>query len=119
MSQPIIKNKKLVTLAKFAASISNPTRIAIIETLAFHNNCEGNINEVAGLTKFTVGLNLKYLKKYGLIKGSLTSKNISYCLDFEKLEEFKNAFDEFYNKVTVNKKIINHKNVPCTSFKPN
>ncbi|MBA2610747.1 MAG: helix-turn-helix transcriptional regulator [Bacteroidetes bacterium] len=116
-SSKVIIGKKEEDLARFCASLANTTRIAILQTLACRNNCEGNIYEVAGLSKFTVGMNLKYLKRYGLIKGSLSSKNISYCIDFEKLDEFKNAFDEFYNKVTVNKQIINSENVPCTSVK--
>lgn len=60
-------------------------------------------------------MNLKYLKRYGLIKGSLTSKNISYCLDYEKFDEFKALFDEFYIIVTKNKSKINAENVPCTN----
>ena len=110
-----IVNPKQEELARFCASIGNHTRIAIIETLACKDNCEATIKEVAGLSKFTVGMNLKYLKKYGLVRGSLTSKNISYCLNYEKLEEFKVLFDEFYNKVTKNKLKTPNENVSCSN----
>ena len=108
-----IVNKRQEDLARFCASIGNHTRIAILETLACKDSCEATIKEVAGLSKFTVGMNLKYLKKYGLVKGSFTSKNISYCIDYEKLEEFKNLFDTFYNKVTENKLKLDAEKVSC------
>ena len=104
-------------IAKFCASLANTSRLAILETLGRTENCAGDINEVAGLSRFTVGMNLKYLKKYGLIKGSLTSKNISYCLDYEKLEELKNLFDQFYNRITENKPKAENGNVSCTNKK--
>lgn len=116
-SNKITIDKRQEHLARFCASISNPTRIAILETLACKNTCEASINEIAGLSKFTVGMNLKYLKKYGLVKGSFTSKNTSYCLDYERLEEFKNLFDTFYNKVMENKPAMSSENVSCTNKK--
>src|ERR1700761_2444380 len=108
-----IVNQSQEELARFCAAIGNHTRIAILETLACHESCESDIREVAGLSRFTVGVNLKYLKKYGLIKGSFTSKNISYCIDHEQLDHFKNLFDTFYNKVTENKQKINSVAVCC------
>lgn len=113
----ITPNRKLEELAKFFASFSNTTRLAIVDKMACRDNCEQNIYEVGGLSRFTVGMNLKYLKKYDIIKGSLSSKNISYCLNYEKLEEFKTLFDEFYNKITENKPKLNSEKLSCTNKK--
>ena len=113
----LIPDRKHDKLAKFFAYFSNTTRLAIVDKMACSNNCEQDIYEVDGLSRFTVGMNLKYLKKYNLIKGSLTSKNISYCLNYEKLEEFKTLFDEFYSKVTENKYKVNAENVICSNPK--
>ena len=109
--------RKHEELAKFFASFSNTTRLAIVDKMACPNNCEQDIYEVGGQSCFTVGMNLKYLKKYDIIKGSLSSKNISYCLNYEKLEGFENLFDEFYNKVTENKPKLNLEKLSCTNKK--
>lgn len=113
----IIVGKHEEELARFFASLSNTTRIAILEKLACRDNCENNINEIGGLSRFTIGMNIKYLKKHGLIKGSLTSKNISYCLNYNRLDEFKTLFDEFYNKVTQNRTKLNNGDISCTNKK--
>lgn len=108
--------KRSEDFARFCASISNHRRIKILEALACKNGCESKIDEVAGLSKFTVAINLKYLKKFGLIKGSFTSKNTSYCIDYQKLEEFKSLFDAFYNDLVTNKPRTNSE-MPCINKK--
>lgn len=104
-------------LAGFFASLSNTTRIAILERLACRDYCENHINEIGGLSRFTIAMNIKYLKKHGLIKGSLTTKNISYCLNYKRLDEFKTLFDEFYNKVTQNRTKLDSSDISCTNKK--
>ncbi|MCE3227157.1 MAG: ArsR family transcriptional regulator [Bacteroidetes bacterium] len=104
-------------LSQYAATISNPGKIAIMQQIACRESCESEINEIAGLSRFTVGMNLKYLKKYGLIKGNLTSRNISYCIDYSKLEEFKSLFDQFYNMVMENKDKLNGDKISCNKGK--
>lgn len=113
----IVVKVKHDQIAKFCASLSNTSRLAILETLACSGSCAGDINGIAGLSRFTVGMNLKYLKKFGLVKGSLTSKNISYCLDYEKLEEMKKKFDEFYKNITENKPKQEYANGSCAKKK--
>lgn len=112
-----IVNKSKGNLARFCASLSNDTRITILETLARRNSCEASIKEIAGLSKFTVEMNLKYLKKYGLVKGSFKSKNTSYCIDYERLEELKDLFDAFYNKLVENRPKTNSETVSCINKK--
>lgn len=116
-SRTAIYNNRQKTLSRFCASMANPTRIAILETLAVQENCNTDIIEIPGLSKFTVQQNLKYLKKFDLINGGLDSKKISYCIDYKKLKEFKNLFDEFYNKVIESKAEVNPENIPCNALK--
>lgn len=100
-------------LSRFCASLGNPSRIAILETLTNRVNCNTDIIEIQGLSKFTVQQNLKYLKKFGLINGGVNARKISYCIDYEKVEEFKTMFDDFYNKIMAHKAQVNPENVPC------
>ena len=95
-----------IMLARFCAAMGNPTLIAILEKLACTGNCVSDeIMELKGVTRFTVNMNLKYLKKYEMITGSLTSKHLSYCINYDKMAEFKELFDDFYNKLLENKMV--------------
>lgn len=95
-----IKNEKYAELAKLFACMGNATLINLLETLACKGTCvKGDFIELKGLSRFTVGTNLKYLKKYGLVNGSLSAKSLSYCVNYEKLAEFKHLFDDFYTKI--------------------
>lgn len=101
-------------LSRFSAALGNPTRIAILDSLASHEHCvKGDFLEIPGISRFTVGQNLKELKKYGLVNGSFTSKKITYCLDYDKLEEFKLLFDNFYNSLVKNRNSVNPENEIC------
>lgn len=114
----VIANNRQEELSRFCAAMGNPNRIVIMETLASQGNCvKDDFLEIEGLSKFTVGLNLKYLKKFGLINGSFTSRNLSYCIDYKKLEEFKQLFDGFYNTLMVNKEKVNPQNTICSNTK--
>jgi len=91
-------------LSRFCALLSNPTRIAIIEKLSCEDSCNvGDFVEIEGLSKFAVGMNLKYLKKYKMVTGDLSSKKMHYCLDFNEIERFKQLFDEFYTRISEHK----------------
>ena len=95
-------------LARYCASLANPRRASLIEAIASNPNCIRNTYvEVDGLNKFAVGMNLKYLKKFGIVNGVLTTKHLEYCLNYEGIEEFKLLFDDFYNKVIAHKNKVN------------
>lgn len=51
------------------------------------------------MSKFTVGINLRYLKKFDLINGNITSKKLSYRINYKKTDELKKLFDEFYDVI--------------------
>ena len=105
MEAKIIIPTRYDTLARFCGSLSNPRRIALLKAIASNSNCvKDNFAEVEGLNKFAVGMNLKYLKKLRLVNGTFTTKKFQYCINYEKREEFKTLFDDFYNSVIENKK---------------
>lgn len=69
-------------LAKWAKAFDHPARIAIIEHLL---NCEscicGDIVMELPLSQSTVSQHLKVLKESGLIQGTITGKQVCYCID--------------------------------------
>lgn len=71
--------------------------------------------EMGEVSKFTVGQNVKQLAKLGLVNGSFTRKTMSYCIDYEKLEKWKNAIDEIYLSLIKNKDKVNPANLPCSN----
>lgn len=108
-----LESARHAQLTLFCATLSNASRIAILEALACNARCKEEIQELGGRSAFTVGVHLKYLKKHGLVKGSFTSKNTSYCLEYERFSEFKQVFDEFCDKVTRNRKQLQKGLVSC------
>jgi predicted transcriptional regulator len=95
-----ISNNRLTELARLCGVLSNSSRIALIEKLACDGTCiKDDFIELNGMSKFTVGINLRYLKKFGIINGTITSKNLSYCINYKKIDELKSMFDEFYENI--------------------
>ncbi len=109
-------NNRFEKLARYFGAMSNPRRISLLVEVASKTNCvKDNFVEVNGLNKFSVGMNLKFLKKYGFVNGTFTSKQLQYCINYENLEEFKALFDEFYNTVLENKESVGSTNTNCTN----
>lgn len=95
-----ISNNRHTELARLFGVMSNPTRIALIEKLACDSTCiKDDFIELNGMSKFTIGINLRYLKKFGIINGTITSKNLSYCINYKKIDELKSMFDVFYENI--------------------
>lgn len=114
----LISPTRYETLARLCGSLSNPRRIALLKAIASNSNCvKDNFVEVEGLNKFAVGMNLKYLKKFELVNGTFTTKKLQYCINYEKLEEFKSLFDDFYNSVIENKESIGLTDKNCNNTK--
>ena len=85
-------------LAKVAKLFSNPARIAIVQILAEKKEIRtGNISDFLPLNRTTVSQHLQELNEMGVIKGTIDGKMIHYCLNMEKLNEMKNAFDKFFD----------------------
>lgn len=102
-----------IKLASFCRSFAHPNRVAIIEKIAQKQNCvEDEILGIGEASSLTISEHLRSLKKEGFIKGQLGKSKMSFCIDWEKLDEFKMLFDELYNQVKQHQE-----NVTCNKGK--
>ncbi len=86
-------------IASFAKVLSHPARIAIIELLAKEKEIKtGNISLDLPIGRTTVSRHLKELKEMGIIQGNIDGMKIHYCLDMERLNEIKSAFNSFFKQ---------------------
>lgn len=116
-SKPITNNRHQ-ELARLCGVLSNPSRISLLEKLASEGSCvKDDFIDIDGLSKFTVGMNLKYLKKFEIINGNLSSKKLSYCINYKKIDELKSMFDEFYERVNKDRGNIDANNGNCINNK--
>ena len=76
------------SLASIAKALGHPARISILQELGNQQNCQcGQLANTMGLAQSTISQHLKELKNAGIIKGSIESTRICYCLSSEKLNE--------------------------------
>lgn len=115
MERKFQNSRELVDFSRLCAALSNTTRIAILERIAKSESCiTGDFFEMDEISKFTVSQNVKQLAKLGLVNGSFTKKNMSYCINYEALEEWKKTIDELYGSWVKNKDMVNPSNTPCS-----
>ena len=75
-------------LARTAAALGHPARIAILQTLAARGTCVcGEIVEVMGLAQSTVSQHLKVLREAGLVKVRADAQRRIYSLEENGLEQ--------------------------------
>jgi ArsR family transcriptional regulator, arsenate/arsenite/antimonite-responsive transcriptional repressor len=92
-------------LAKFAKAFSHPARIAILQTIAEKEECIcGEIVEVLPLAQSTVSQHLKELKDLDLIHGEIDGAKSCYCINWETMGSFSNAFQAFLEELHHHKK---------------
>lgn len=73
-------------LALLFKVLGNPGRLAILEFLVKQSNCIcGDIVNEIGLAQPTISLHLKELKNVGLVQGTISGKNVCYCVNREKI----------------------------------
>ncbi len=90
------KQQEIAALAKV---LSHPARVAIVELLAQKKEIKtGNISDYLPIGRTTVSRHLKELKNAGVIKGEIDGLKIHYCLDYDKLKEFKEQFTRFIDR---------------------
>lgn len=76
--------------ARICRALGHPARVRIVEHLKDIDRCVcGRIVEILPLAQSTVSQHLRCLKEAGLIKGSVEGPCVCYCLDRERLEDFK------------------------------
>ncbi len=80
-------------LARYAAALAHPARIAILKTLAQRKECVcGEIVEILPLAQSTVSQHLKVLKQAGLIQGDVEGPRSCYCINPGALERLSELF---------------------------
>ncbi|MGC9151062.1 MAG: ArsR/SmtB family transcription factor [Microbacter sp.] len=95
-------DEELQNLANFAKAISHPARLAILKYLAETKSCiSGDISDQIPLSRTTVSQHLKELREIGLIHGETDGLKINYCLCGDTIQQFKNSFDQFFEKMDV------------------
>ena len=93
-------SQKEQELAEFAKALAHPARIAILKTLAQHNECIcGEIVEILPLAQSTVSQHLKELKNAGLIKGNVEGNSICYCVDEKMIARVLAYFENVSGKI--------------------
>ena len=86
-------------IAALAKVFSHPARVAIVELLAEKKEIKtGNISDYLPIGRTTVSRHLKELKNAGVIKGEIDGLKIHYCLNYDKLKEFKELFTQFIDR---------------------
>jgi DNA-binding transcriptional ArsR family regulator len=80
-------------LARYAAALAHPARIAILKTLAQQKTCVcGEIVKVMPLAQSTVSQHLKALKDAGLIQGEIKGPSSCYCINPKALKQLTDLF---------------------------
>jgi hypothetical protein len=101
-------------LAAYCRSLGLPARVAIVESIAKNKNCaEEDILDIDFIARTTVAAHLLNLKKEGIIKGSVTRSKMKYCIDWDKLDEFKQLFDALYLQVKSHQENVSCNNGKC------
>ena len=86
-------------LAEYCRVLSHPARIAIIELLAKKKEIKtGSISDFLPISRPSVSLHLKELKKVGIIQGTIDGLKIHYCLDTKKLKEIQKKLNKLLDK---------------------
>lgn len=85
-------SEEINEISEALKALGHPARISIVLYLAEKNECVGSsiVNEIP-LAQPTISRHLSELKKVGLIQGTISGKNISYCLNetvWEKVKGF-------------------------------
>ena len=72
----------IIEMADVLKALGHPARLSIIEFLAKSPSCICNdlVDEIP-LAQPTISRHLSELKKVGLIQGTITGKNICYCIN--------------------------------------
>lgn len=92
--------KDLIDIAEFAKALSHPARVEILKILAEKATCIcGEIVEIMPLSQSTVSQHLKELKRVGIIKGEIEGKKSCYCIDWDKLNQFNEQYETYFQNL--------------------
>jgi len=98
-------DKKETEIARLAGVLSHPARVAILRILSKRDECVcGEIVQDIPLAQATVSQHLKELKSAGIITGTIEGPKSCYCVDWERLEQFRRIIDGFLTDIKENHK---------------
>lgn len=71
-----------IDLARAAKALGHPARLAILKALARRKECIcGDLVELTHLSQPTVSQHLRELKEVGFIQGTISGRQVCYCLN--------------------------------------
>lgn len=87
-----------VKISRFAKALSHPARLFILDFLGKCDRCyTGNIVDELPFAQSSVSQHLKELKEAGLIKGTIQTPKVYYCIHKENWEVAKRLFSDLFN----------------------
>lgn len=87
-------------LALFSNALGHPTRVAIILAIVANNNLvEGEMIQIAGLSRTQVQKHLSELQKAGFISGRIEGLKRSYSVNLDTIAELSLLFKKFKTKL--------------------
>ena len=88
-------SEKVNHMAEVLKALGHPARLSIMQYLAASPSCICNdlVDELP-LAQPTISRHLSELKKVGLIQGTISGKNICYCIDQEALQGVTDLINE-------------------------
>lgn len=99
-------DKELGINAMFYKALAHPARLAILKYLAEAKTCiTSDFADELPLSRTTVNQHLTELKASGLINSRTKGAKTLYCLNYDKIMEFKLLSDFFLTKISKLEKI--------------
>lgn len=90
-------------IAAIAKVFAHPARVAIISYISKQQSCICNdIVEEIGLSQATISQHLEVINKAGLIKGTFKGTSKCYCLNVDRLKDFKELIGSFLHTTAIN-----------------
>lgn len=78
------------TLAAMCKALAHPARVKLLNYLADFGTCYfGKLTDILPLAASTISQHLTILKDAGLIEGSSDSQRTCYCVNTQRLAQFK------------------------------
>jgi ArsR family transcriptional regulator len=82
-------------LAHLCKALSHPARVQLLRHLIDHGECYfGNLADVLPLAPSTISKHVSILKEAGLIEGSSDVQRVCYCVNKERLAQFKSVLGQ-------------------------
>lgn len=90
-------------IASIAKVFAHPARVAIIKHISEQEGCICNdlVDEI-GLAQATISQHLAVIGDAGLLKGTFKGKMKCYCINEERLSDFREYFGGFIKEVEQN-----------------